>query len=282
MKRKAALTAVVLVIVLLCSSLAYAADLSIVGIIPNDGESGKQITNMAVKIQFSEKVTNTANDAANAKLIKIKDSEGNSIDFEIIHHSKYENELWLIIKSDLTSNTVYTVNVQPGIVADNGTKTTAAFESGFKTRNTKSDGTISIILTVGMMAIMILSTRKTMQSQQNAQNAEKGGKALNTGAIEANPYKLAKERGISVDEAKAIIDKEKAKNAKKAKSSERAIEKAKEKAAEREAAIEKRVQEIHDASVYKVKCAGSVRAHGGKIPKVVQKRIDAYKKHPKR
>lgn len=289
MKKRLALIATVLVLSMLFTSIAFAdgtpiaettakaGELVVVGSVPKDGDSGKQISNMAVKIQFSEYITDEKNDAANEKLITIENAEGEKLDFQIVHHSKHQDELWLIIKQDLVSDTVYTVHLEPGIVGDSGNATKTTYETSFKTRNTKTDGLISTVLMVGMMVVMVFATKKSM-TEQDAKN-DKAPVEMTT---ETNPYKLSKEKGISLEEAKAEIEKEKEKNARKNKGAVKAREKAKVEAEAKEAAIEKRVQELRDAKHHKVKAPASVKAHGGKLPKSVQKKIVRYQKNPKR
>ena len=116
MKRRAALTAVVLVLIVLFSQVAFAAgDLQVVGTVPENGEEGKQPSNMAVKIIFNEDVSAAANDTFNAGLITIVDPDGKKQDFEITHHPKSPNEIWCVLKGDLITNTEYTVTVQAGV-----------------------------------------------------------------------------------------------------------------------------------------------------------------------
>ena len=75
MKRRAVLTAIILIIAVLSANIAFAENtiliapapsgtLQIVKTVPDNGEEGKQVTNMAVKIVFDEDVSASANDAA--------------------------------------------------------------------------------------------------------------------------------------------------------------------------------------------------------------------------
>ncbi len=284
MKRKAALTAIFLIAAMLMAQCAFAATggLQVVDTVPSDKEEGKQITNMAVKIIFSEDVSSTANDAVNSTCIIIKDADNKVQPFKLVHHPKSPNELWCILEGDLVTNSEYTVTVTSGIRSTSGKTLETPYTFTFKTRNTKIDNTISIVLTVGMMALMMVATTRAQSKQQDEKTAKgKGASALEKQS-QTDPYRLAKERGISVDEAKAIIAKEKGKLDKKNASSIKAREKYEAEKAAREAEIEKRLKEIHDASVYKVKTRGSLKAHGGTVPKAVSKKQAAKRKSKKK
>ena len=281
MKRKFAIAALVLTLVMLFAQVAYADSLSIVKTVPDDGETGKQPANLAVKIVFSEDMSEPANDKLNASCVSIKDADGKSQELELDHHEKYPNELWFILKSDLVTNTEYKVTVNSGIKSTAGNTLASASSFTFKTRNTKTDNSISIGLSLGMMAIMLFATTKSVKKAAEQQAGTK--KSAGTEKLEqTNPYRLAKEQGISIDEAKAIIAKEQGKLNKKNASVSKAREKYEKEQAAREAEIERRLKEIHDASVYKVKGPGSLKAHGKALPKSVVKKLEAQKKAKKK
>ena len=294
MKRRAVLTAIMLIAVMLMANIAFATNdtlliapgpsgsLQVVKTVPDNGEEGKQITNMAVKIVFNEDVSKTANDAANARCITIKDPEGKTQSFTIVHHPKSPNELWCILEGDLVADTEYTVNVAAGLMSTSGNTLGSAYTFTFKTRNTKIDSTISIFLTIGMMGIMIFATTRAQNKQKDEKTAKGKGAAALEKQTQTDPYRLAKERGISVDEAKAIIAKEKEKIDKKNASGIKAREKYEADQAAKEAEIERRLQEIHDANVYKVKARGSLVEHGGSLPKAILKKQAARRKARKK
>ena len=271
--------AVVLILIMAFAQAAFAdGGLQIVKTVPDNGESGKQPANMAVKIYFNEDVSDTANDAVNAYHIKIRDAEGKIQYFELVHHPKSPDQLWCVLKSDLTTNTEYTVTVTAGLKANSGNTLTNDYTFTFKTRNTKTDNTISVVLTFAMMGIMIFATMRATTKQEDEKTAKGKGASAPEKLAQADPYKLAKAQGISVDEAKAIIAKEKEKLDKRNAHGVKAREKYEADKAAKEAEIERRLQEIHDASVYKVKAKSSLAAHGGTIPKAVLKKQAAKRK----
>ena len=279
MKKLGALLAAI-AIILVSASSAFAAGVEITGINPKDGSTGNQPTNVAVKLKFSEDMRGNAEaDAANMSKITISgpDAEGNakSIPFKIVHSDKYPNELWLVLEENLAQNTEYSITVEPGIVAASGERTTGSLATTFKTRNTSTDSTISMVLMFVMIAFMIFMTQRDAKKQM----AETDVNYALAAAQKLNPYKIAKQKGISIEEAQAYCEKERAKaqkavdkaNAEKAKA---AAAKEAEMAAAA-ARIEAELAAAHDASVYKVKRPRSVKEAGGKIPKAVRNRAKA-------
>lgn len=281
MKRKIAV-ALILAVMLISTQAVFAGSLEIVKTVPGHGETGKQPSNVAVKICFNQKMDNVNNDDANAKLITIENPDGEAQEFKIIHHEKYQDEIWCVLTgSDLKTNTEYKVTVKSGIVSSDGNTLGSDYVFTFKTRNTKLDNGISVGLSIGMMVVMVVATMRSAKKQEEEKNVQK--KVVTTEKIaQANPYKLAKAQGISVDEAKALIAKDQAKLDKKKAVSKRTQEKYEAKMAKREAEIQRRLQEIHDASVYKVKTKGSVLEHGYKLPKSLEKKFKAQAKKAKK
>ena len=275
MKKLAAIIAA-LVLILASAVSASAAGLSIVKVTPKDGAKGMQPSNMAVKIKFSEAMDGgeTA-DAANKDKFVISDPEGKTIDFTIVHSDKYPDELWIVLTGELTSDTEYKVEIKEGIVSAAGNKTAEAKTTTFKTRNVKTDSYISMafmLVMFGLMFFMGQRETKKQATQTDVYYALEAAKKL-------NPYKIAKQKGISLEEAVAYCDKEKAK-------AQKAVDKANAEKAKAQAAkeaemaaaaarIEAEMAAAHDASVFKVKGPRSVKEAGGRIPRSVRNRSKA-------
>ena len=302
MKRKSAILAAALILVLTLAMPVFASDLLTVSpsnssdlliapnpmsglvvenILPEDGSTGLQPANVAVKIVFNADVNDRENDFENSSKIKITDPEGNKIKFEIKHHPKYTNEIWCILSEDLLANTTYNVEVAAGIIGNDGAVLSAGHTSSFTTRNTKVDNRISVVLSVAMMVIMIYATSKATKDAASDSNA-KAKPVPTEKPVQTDPYRLAREQGISVEEAKAQIAKEKEKLARKYASDIRAKEKYDKLQEEKEAEIARRLQEIHDANVYKVKTKGSLKGHGHQLPKSLEKKLAEKAKKSKK
>ena len=276
MKRITAILAAAIMIVALCAAPAFAAGLEITGVTPKDGTKGRQPANMAIKLKFSEDMTGTEiTDSNNKNKITITDAEGKTFDFTIAHNAKYPNELWLVINDTLAADAEYTVKISAGIVSTAGNTTTQELTTSFKTRNTKTDNTISTVMLFAMMGLMFFMTTRDAKKQM----ANNDANIALAEAKKLNPYKIAKQKKISLEEAQAYCDKERAK-AQKAVDKQNA-ERAKAEAAKQaeldaaQARIEAELEAARRATVYSVKRPASVKAHGGTIPKAVKNRKKA-------
>ena len=271
MKKTALSLFLAIIMVLAMAQSAFAAGLEVTKVVPGDGETGKQVTNMAVKFSFSEAMDDAAAEA-NKGSFEITDPEGNPVGFQVVNNTeKYPNELWLILEGTLASNTEYKVTAKSGIVSAAGNTLGSDYTIGFKTRNTKTDQTISIVMMIVFMFVMFGMTRKATQDAAANADASKANAKEETTDV----YKFAKEKGISVDEANRQINAGKEKREKK-------ISKAQEKKAARDAEMaaavaeaEKRIEAEMEAERralnYRVHGPKSVKAAGGRIPRSVIK-----------
>lgn len=274
MKRKLAILSIVLVIAMMVAPVAFAGGLEVTDITPRDGKTGLQITNLAVKVKFNEEVSSVDNDKTNETKLQILDAEGKAVDvkYTVAHSDKHTDELWYIIDGTIESNSEYTIKLSKGVVANSGNTLASDFTSTFKTRNTKTDSTISMILMCGMMAIMFIATSKATKKAA----ADADPRAIEKKKEEAlNPYKIAKDKNISLDEAKAYVAKEKEKLKKEQEKIEAEIAK---KEAARQAeidALEKQIEEEianqRSEYIYKVKDKASITKSGREVPKAVTK-----------
>ena len=274
MKRTAAILSLLLILTMMLCPVSYAAGVTVTNVIPEDGETGKQPQNMAVKVSFSELMDDRE---SNANHFSVKDPEGNSIPFQVVHSDKYPNELWVVLDETLQPNTEYTFTADSGLQTAGGSLLGQDFTSTFKTRNTKTDSLVSMVMMVGMMAIMFLASSKANKKKAEEQAA--AGSPAKKQNENLNPYKIAKEKGISLEEANAYVEKQKAKQAKE---NERiAAEKAKRdeamaaEMAEIQARLEAEAEAARRANNFHVKAPGSMAAKGYKIPRSVVKQNKA-------
>lgn len=221
MKRLGAVLSLTMIVIMLACPFAYAAGLTVTHITPTDGETGKQPLSMAVKVRFSENMTSKEAQKANEKYFKITDPEGKEQKYVTAYDAeKYPNEIWLILQNDLVSDTEYKITIDKGLASSNGDLLGTDFTSTFKTRNVQTDNNISMGMTVAMVVIMVFASSaaaKKMKKQQEVEAIVEKEEAL-------NPYKIAKEKGISVEAAAAYIEKEKAKIEKKRKKNKASLD----------------------------------------------------------
>ena len=274
MKRTAAILSIILILAMVLCPMAYAAGLEITKVVPNDGEKGKQPQNMAVKVTFNEKMDDRE---SNAAYFSVKASDGTEIPFQAVHSDKYPNELWVVLDETLASDTEYSFTAKAGLQSASGNTLGTDFTSSFKTRNVKTDSLISMLMMFGMMGFMFFASSKA--AKKNAETTAVATGATTKKAENLNPYKIAKEKGISLEEATAYVEKQKAKQAKE---NERlAAEKAKRdeamaaEMAEIQARLEAEAEAARKANNFRVKAPGSMAAKGYKIPKSIVKKNKA-------
>lgn len=274
MKRRFTVLFLILAMVLCAATAAYGLDLEMIA--PKDGAKNCQPANMAIKFRFDEEMYGAADIDKNAVHFKVTDPEGVVQPFKMVYSEKYPNQLWLILNDTLQADTEYTVSVSAGISALSGAKTTDAKTFTFKTRDTHRDSIISTVLMLVMMAMMgvmsVLAARKKNDEDKVMTVAQ---------AEKLNPYKIAKQKGWSIEQANSYVEKEKEK-------ARKAEEKAAEAKRKREQLTEAEMAEIEaelDAEErrngwFKVKSqtSGSFKAHDRKLPKQVTRKFAARRK----
>jgi len=271
MKRITALLGIILVLAIAMSPMAFASGLQIEKITPADGETGKQPQNMAVKVTFSESMMDEKAILKNKSKFKITDDEGVVQPFEIMYSAeKFPNELWLVLEKTLESDTEYKVEIIPGVLSADGNTLDASMSTTFKTRNTATDAKVSLGLMGVMMLFMFSATSKSAKKAAEKSSFEESGKIKEENL---NPYKLAKIKGISLEEATAYVEKEKAKIAKRQQKLEEEQRKLEAEKAAELLAIEEELKAAESSlENYKVAKPASIKAAGGKIPKSVIKK----------
>ena len=275
------------VIVLASASLAFASGLEIVDISPADGSKGYQPANMAVKIRFSEDMMDESAIAANAGKFTITDAEGTEQPYDIVYNAdKYPDELWLVLQGDLAADSEYTVTIEPGVVSSSGSTLAEGMTTTFFTRNTRTDGLISMGLMIVLMVAMFGMTARAARKQQEEEDPRAAEKAIEDSL---NPYKIAKQKGISVEEAQAIVAKEKDKLEKKKAKAEADRIKREEMKAEQRKKMEEELEffgtddselkkELREEGIYLVKAPRSIKSAGGRIPRKVRLHNEAKRK----
>ena len=270
MKRAAAVLALMMTLLMAVSSFTYASGLELTKITPADGEGGKQVSNMAVKMTFSAEMASEENVKANEKNFIIKGVDGKAVPFYPVYDAdKYPNDIWLILEADLVSDSEYTVTIKGDLKSVDGQTLGEDITSTFYTRNVKTDNNISMLLTFGMMGVMFYSTSKMTKKATEKQKQEQGDPEM-----ELNPYKIAKEKNISVQEAVSIVEKEKAKAEKVAKKKEKKV------VVEEESYDDTPTFDYDEdlgTNTYRVKERASLKATGRHLPKAVNRRIKEKK-----
>ncbi len=219
---------------------------------PKDGYNRVQAQNVMVKLYFNEDVNSTT--SANEENVMFTDNKGNDVEFQICSDSKQSKMIAILATDDLKVDKSYKVTISGNFVNNNGDTLGQEETVTFQTK-TSGGGLVYALLMVAMVVVMVFFTVREQRKRQEDEEAAEGKPAP---AKQKNPYKLAKEKGISVEEATRIINKEKAKEQKK-------IDKKLEKQKRREEKIEKQLEEeFEEYQIFRVHTKRVVKRHSGK------------------
>lgn len=184
---------------------------------PADGATGIQTDNVAVKFFFNKNVTAAQVQEINKEAFEFfgEDSEeGEEEEFEIEVYFDPDNDnviMATVQKKDgnknvpLSSKSEYTIRVKGDVTSTDGATLGEDIDISFTTIDTSASMRIYMVLIVVMIVGMVAMSQVSKKRKERAK-AEIAGKIK-----PANPYKMSKEKGISVEEAMAIIAKEKEK-----------------------------------------------------------------------
>ena len=273
MKKRFITIICILALVFAATTTVFAGGLEITKITPKDGSKNSQPVNAAIKVTFNDTMYGVEPKQNQGKF-KITDPEGKEQAFTLVTTEKYPDQLWLVLDGALEIKTEYTLTASADILSANGNRTTQEVVSKFATRNTGTDSIISTGMMMVMIAVMVIMTsRATKKAQEEAQ-------VLTVAQAEKlNPYKIAKQKKISLEEAEKYIAKEKEKARK---AEERILEERRKKEAilaEERAKIEAEVDaEERRNGWFKV---GSRRGHvarGIAVPYSIKKQLAAKRK----
>ncbi len=211
---------------------------------PANGYDKVQAQNVMVKLYFTNEVAGKETRTANSDKFKFTDSDGDALEYKIYYDEKEKNKICILSVNDLEIEETYTLTISGDLVDDKGQALGADEVVKFTTRGNTSGklyGVLMLVMIVAMVFITIRDNKKTQEAETPASSN-----------IPTNPYKLAKERNISVEEANRIIAQEREKAAKKdekRRQKEEAAYEAK-KAAER---AKKNIYRVHSKRVVKRK-----------------------------
>ena len=208
MKRFAGIVLSAMLLAAACAAPVSAADFQLTDSNPEDGYEKVEVKNVMVKLFFNEDVSGEDTQKANQDKITVKDSEGEAVDFEILYDSKDPKKISLLAHNDLEAEDQYIVSVDGDLVSDSGNSLGADQKVTFSTK--KPDSGMGYM---GLMLLMILvMVAMTLRDQRKA--AHDQAEADPMAGINTNPYKLAKEKKISVEEAVKLIKRRKRKGEK--------------------------------------------------------------------
>lgn len=207
MKKIGAIISLVLLLVLLSTSFAFAAPFSVDATSPKDGETGMAVDNMGVKVEFNQAVYSKEFQADNIKQCKLVDAKGVEVPIRVVFNPK-DTHIVLILAdtangAKITGSTMYTLTIGPEFSAADGTLLGEELKVKFETLNPSTSMTSSMVMMGVMVVGMVYFTSRTAKKE-----AEKA-KVKKDEAV--NPYKVAKETGKTVEEVVALEQKKKEK-----------------------------------------------------------------------
>lgn len=204
MRRIGVVISLIIVLVLVSTTLAFGA-LELESSFPEDGGSDYQAVNFAVKLYFNEDVAV----AENENSVHFYDANNKKIDFTIAFSEKEEGLALVAATGDLEQNMSYRVVVDDTFQSVSGELLDKDEFINFSTRDASKDMTVNMVLMgVMMAAVVVISTRSTKKSKDKN---VKGSKDKSNDK-KVNPYKVAKEKGKSVEEVVAKDQKAKEKS----------------------------------------------------------------------
>ncbi|MDR2156558.1 MAG: Ig-like domain-containing protein [Clostridiales Family XIII bacterium] len=177
---------------------------------PNDGKN-MPVQNVGIKLFFDGNVAAEAVRKNNSDCFKLTDSKGKTVKTEAYYGSK-RNDYILVTavpkSGSLESDSKYTLTISDELrSADARTlvgEETITFTTVDTTGNTQVYMLLMFVMVAGMIAMTFISNRRKAKAQAEA--------VMREGKV--NPYKLAKDKGITLQQALALIEKEKEKKAK--------------------------------------------------------------------
>lgn len=206
---------------------------------PADGYKRMQAQNVMIKLNFSSDIDSSEAKKINKDKFTFEDSNGKPVDYKIYYDKEDGKKISLLAEKKLKENKAYTVTIDGDLTDNSGA--TLGKDQTIKFETKKSGGGIVyFLLMAAMIVVMMFMTFREQRKQKEEEIVESGKPDAKA---PKNPYKLAKEKGISVQEAQKIIDKERAKEQKK-------IDKRQKKEAKLEQKVETEIEEEYQ--IFKV------------------------------
>lgn len=192
MRRIGAVISLIIVLVLSCTTLAFGA-LELERSYPEDGGSDYQAMNFAVKLYFNQNVAVKEN----AESVHFYDADNKKVDFTVVFSEKEEGLALVAANGDLQQNMEYRLVVDDTFQSLSGEFLEDDIHIKFSTRDSSKDMTVNMVLMGVMMAAVVVLSTRTMKKSKDGDG--KDGKDKKDDK-KVNPYKVAKEKGKSVEE----------------------------------------------------------------------------------
>jgi hypothetical protein len=234
---------------------------------PQDNGDHMPVQNVGIKLFFNGDVTDASVWKNNKNCFTFTDSKGKTVPSEV--HSGTKQSDYILVTAQpkggrLDPKSEYTLTISGDLVDKTGRTfgddLPITFTTVDEAGNTKVYMLLMAVMVVGMIGMTVLSNKRKAKAEA----------AAGTKTEKVNPYKLAKEKGISVEKAMALIEKDRQKQIAKAGAEKEAQLKEN---AEKEKANTKRVKGAHPISA-----GGSAYKTGRKALAVRKAKEEAEKR----
>ena len=182
---------------------------------PKDGFTHMNAQNSGLKCFFDGNVTDATVLESNLKCFTLRNSKGKTVPTRAVAGNKYDNYILVIAEPKnatrtLDSNSDYELTISGQLASSDhrtlGNNVVIGFKTVDQAFNTRIYMLIMALMLAGMVGMSVLQAKRKKRLEAEIAAGVKGEKV--------NPYKFAKEKGITVDEAMAHLEKEKRKRAK--------------------------------------------------------------------
>lgn len=209
-KRIGVISALILLMVMMTTSLCFAGTLKIDDSYPRDGGKGFAVDNSGVKLYFNQNMISEEHEKVNLGAFKLTDEKGKQVPIKVLYSPKEEGlVLVLVDKQTLLSDNTYRLSISGDVVAASGDTLGKDMTIKFSTVDTSSAMKANMVM-MGLMMVGVIWV-----SSKAAKKKEEKEKEKTVGEDKVNPYKVAKETGKSVEAVVAKDQKEKEKHRRK-------------------------------------------------------------------
>ena len=211
--------AIALILALATPVFADGGVLSLQKSSPVSGAKNVPIENVGIKLYFDKPMSiPEAEQDIYKKYFVLKDDQGNEVECVPYRGQKEGEEHYVLViakpqsadeksPGQLLSDMDYTLTISSELMSADGSTLGRNVEINFHTMDVAANSRLSMIIMVLMMvaviALMVITNGRKMKAEAEA-----------AALARANPYRVAKEKGITVDAARELIEKAKEKNQK--------------------------------------------------------------------
>lgn len=193
--------------------------LNLVKSIPKENDKNVPVDTVGIKLYFDGDVTSESVRDINSKCFTFANAKKKETIETTAYFDKRDSGYILVIaqKKDkkgaevsLTQDSEYTLTISGGLMAADGRVIGEDQVIHFRTLDASGNTRVYMLLMVGMIVAMIAISFISKRRKAKAEAEASGVKPV-------NPYKMAREKGITVQEALVLIEKEKQKREKRLK-----------------------------------------------------------------